>query len=98
MASRNNANQDSWHGFADFYEKKHSIFQNVSLILRNVPAQNQIRIAAPHFEICFGHGWANFNTQSVQTLSCSGFVASRSSGNHDRWHGFSEFYENPSDL
>ncbi len=28
---------------------------------------HQIRTAAPHFEMCFGHGWANFNTQSVQT-------------------------------
>ncbi len=59
-------------------------------------AKKQIRIAAPHFEIGFGHRWANFNTQSVQTLSVSRFVASRSSGNHDSWHGFSEFYEQSS--
>jgi hypothetical protein len=45
-----------------------------------------------------GLGWAKFNTQSVQTLSFSRFVASRGSANHDDWHGFSEFYEKPSDF
>ncbi len=43
----------------------------------------EIRTAAPHFEIGFGYGSANFNTHSVHTLSFSRFVASRSSGNHD---------------
>ncbi len=61
-------------------------------------ATNQIRIAAPNFEIGFGHRWANSNTQSVHTLSFSRFVASRSSGNHDSWHGFNEFYETYADF
>ena len=58
---------------------------------RSSGAKHQIRTAAPHFEMCLGHGWANFNTLSVQTLSLSRFVASRGSENHDSWHGFSEF-------
>ena len=60
-------------------------------------AKHQIRTAAPHFEMGLGHEWANFNTQSVQTLKFSRFVASRGSANHDGWHGFSKFYETPSD-
>jgi predicted secreted protein len=44
------------------------------------------------------HGWANFNTQSVQTLSFSRFVASRSNAKHDGWHEFSEFDEKSSDF
>ena len=37
------------------------------------------------------HGWANFNTQSVQTLSFSRVVASRSNAKHDGCHAFIEF-------
>ena len=61
-------------------------------------AEHQIRTAAPHFEMGLWHGWANFNTQSVQTLSFSRFVASRSNAKHDGWHEFSEFYEKSSDF
>ncbi len=61
-------------------------------------ATNQIRIAAPHFHVCVGHWWANFDTQYVQTLSCWCFVASRNIANHDSWHGFIEFYERSSDF
>ena len=28
-------------------------------------AKDSSRIAAPHFEMCFGHGWANFNIKYV---------------------------------
>jgi hypothetical protein len=82
------------------FMKTQQIFENCPSILRKtcLLSNNQIRIAAPHLEIGFGHGWANFNTQSVHTLSLSRFVASRSSGNHDSWHGFSDFYETSSDF
>ncbi len=59
-------------------------------------ANHQIRTAAPHFEMGLGHGWANFNTQSVQTLSLSRFVSSRGSANLDRWDGFRDVFENSS--
>jgi hypothetical protein len=99
VASRSSGNHDSWHGFSEFYEKPSDPVNCVIAFTKKGAsgAKHQIRTAAPHFEMGLGHEWANFNTQSVQTLSFSRFVASRGSANHDGWHGFSKFYETPSD-
>ena len=89
------AGMDLW-----IFIKNHQIFKNSPSVLRNrcLRSKKQIRTAAPLFEIGFGHGWANFNTQSVQPLSFSHVVASRSSGNQDSWHAFSECHEKTSDF
>ena len=90
VASRSNANHDGWHGFSEFYGKpSDSVIYLIDFVKKNDSGtKHQIRKAAPHFEMGLGPGWANFNTQSVQTLSFSRFVALRSSGNHDGWRGF----------
>ena len=86
-------------GLGGFYEKPSDPVNCVIVFTKKGAsgAKHQIRTAAPHFEMGLGHEWANFNTQSVQTLKFSRFVASRGSANHDGWHGFSKFYETPSD-
>ncbi len=55
---------------------------------------NQICMAAPHFKMCFGHGWAHVNTEAVQTLSLLRFVASGNSANLDCGRDFVNFKEN----
>ena len=100
MASRSSGNHDSWHAFGEFHVKAIRLCKIVDRFVekRASGAHEQIRTAAPHCEMGLWHGWANFNTQSVQTLSFSRFVASRSNAKRDSWHEFSEFHEKPSDF
>jgi len=100
VASQTTANHDGWHGFNDFSKKNIIFFKKIHRFCEKSAswANNRIRIAAPHCKKCFGRGWVNFNTKSMQTLSFWRLAASRKLRQYHTEHQFSELYENLLDF